>query len=187
MENLEILTLYKLIILYMLDKVDFSLTKNQLFDFMLGRDYTDYFTLQKVMNQLTDDQMIESKFKHNASHLTIFLKENGITNRDALKDFIKKGSKSYDALTELKGFNNIPIDTYLKERDMQLRNEVSISADYYRSTVGEYVAELSARERNSELLSIKISMPTEEAASEICNNWHKRNQEVYASLMELLL
>ena len=44
-----------------------------------------------------------------------FLKENGITNRDALKDFIKKGSKSYDALTELQGFNNIPIDTYVME------------------------------------------------------------------------
>ena len=47
-----------------------------------------------------------------------FLKENGITNRDALKDFIKKGSKSYDALTELQGYNNIPIDTYLKDDEI---------------------------------------------------------------------
>ena len=71
MDNLEVLTLYKLIILYMLDKVDYSLTKSQVFDFMLNKNYTDYFRLQKVMNQLTDDMLIESEFIRNASHLTI--------------------------------------------------------------------------------------------------------------------
>ena len=172
MENLEILTLYKLIILYMLDKVDYSLTKNQLFDFMLGKDYTDYFTLQKVMNQLTDDQMIESKFRRNASHLTITKK--GLETIGLLKNDISESIKT-------------EIDAYLKENELQLRNEVSISADYYKSTSGEYVAELGARERNSDLLNIKITMPTEEAASEICNNWQKKNQDVYAYLMENLL
>ncbi len=172
MENLEMLTLYKLIILYMLDKVDYSLTKNQLLGFMLDKDYTDYFTLQKVMNQLMDDALIESKFKRNASHLTITAK--GIETISLLKNDIS------DSIRE-------EIDAYLNENEVQLRNEVSISADYYKSTVGEYVAELTARERNSDLVSIKITMPTEEAASEICNNWHKKNQDIYAFLMENLL
>lgn len=172
MGNLEVLTLYKLIILYMLDKVDYSLTRSQVFDFMLDKNYTDYFTLQKVMNQLTDDKLIESKFKRNASHLTIT--EKGKETIELLKNDLS------DPIRE-------EIDTYLNDNEVQLRNEVSISADYYKSTAGEYVAELTARERNTDLLSIKISMPTEEAASEICNNWHKKNQDVYAYLMENLL
>ena len=172
MENLEVLTLYKLIILYMLDKVDYSLTKSQVFDFMLEKNYTDYFTLQKVMNQLTDDTLIESKFKRNASHLTIT--EKGKETIELLKNDISEPIRT-------------EIDTYLTDNEVQLRNEVSISADYYKSTSGEYVAELAARERNSDLVSIKITMPTEEAASEICNNWQKKNQDVYAYLMETLL
>lgn len=172
MGNLEVLTLYKLIILYMLDKVDYSLTRSQVFDFMLDKNYTDYFTLQKVMNQLTDDKLIESKFKRNASHLTIT--EKGKETIELLKNDLS------DPIRE-------EIDTYLNDNEVQLRNEVSISADYYKSTAGEYVAELTARERNTDLLSIKISMPTEDAASEICNNWHKKNQDVYAYLMENLL
>lgn len=172
MGNLEVLTLYKLIILYMLDKVDYSLTKSQVLGFMLEKNYTDYFTLQKVMNQLTDDMLIESKFKRNASHLTIT--EKGQETIELLKSDLS------DSIKE-------EINSYLAENEVQLRNEVSISADYYKSTTGEYVAELNARERNTDLLNIKITMPTEEAVSEICNNWQKKNQDVYAYLMETLL
>ena len=39
--SLEPLTLYKLMTLYMLNKVNFPLTKNQLLDFFLSKDYTN--------------------------------------------------------------------------------------------------------------------------------------------------
>ena len=172
MENLEVLTLYKLIILYMLDKVDYSMTKSQVFDFMLDKNYTDYFTLQKVMNQLTDDSLIESKFVRNASHLSIT--DKGRETIGLLKGDISESIRN-------------DIDSYLGDNDVRLRNEVAITSDYYRNTDGEYVAELLIREKNSEHMSLKISMPTEEMASQICNNWKAHNQEIYAYLMEMLL
>ncbi|MCR5419564.1 MAG: DUF4364 family protein [Lachnospiraceae bacterium] len=172
MDNTEMRTLYKLIILYMLSKVDYSLTRTQLFGFILDKEYTDFFTLQDVMSELIDNKLIESKSARNASHLLIT--EKGRETFDLLKNDINESIRG-------------EIDTYLEDNDVQLRNEVSISADYYKTTFGEYVAELSARERNIDLLTIKITMPTEEAANEICNNWQKRNQDVYAYLIENLL
>ena len=44
----EPFTLYKLIILYMLDRVDFPLTNSQISSFLLDRGYTNYFTLQQA-------------------------------------------------------------------------------------------------------------------------------------------
>ena len=41
-------TLYKLMVLYMLDKVNFPLSNSQIADFMLDRQYTNYFTLQEL-------------------------------------------------------------------------------------------------------------------------------------------
>ena len=38
-------TLYKLIVLYMLKKIDFSLTNSQISSFILEQGYTTYFTL----------------------------------------------------------------------------------------------------------------------------------------------
>ena len=49
----EAFTLYKLIILYMLDKVDFPLTNSQISEFVLDKGYTDYFKLQQSRMILT--------------------------------------------------------------------------------------------------------------------------------------
>jgi len=48
------LTLYKLIVLYMLNRVTFPLTAAQVSDFILGKEYTNFLTLQQVINELTD-------------------------------------------------------------------------------------------------------------------------------------
>lgn len=39
----EPFTLYKLIVLYMLEKVDFPLSNTQISDFFLEKEYTNYF------------------------------------------------------------------------------------------------------------------------------------------------
>ena len=44
----EAFKLYKLIILYMLDKVDFPLTNSQISEFILNEGYTTYFKLQQA-------------------------------------------------------------------------------------------------------------------------------------------
>ena len=48
----ETFTLYKLIILYMLNKVDFPLTTSQISEFVLDRGYTSYFKLQEALSEL---------------------------------------------------------------------------------------------------------------------------------------
>ena len=45
-------TLYKLIILYMLNEVDFPLTNSQISEFILDEGYTNYFKLQLALSEL---------------------------------------------------------------------------------------------------------------------------------------
>ena len=45
-------TLYKLIVLYMLQKVDFPLTNSQISEFVLDKEYTNYFTLQQALSEM---------------------------------------------------------------------------------------------------------------------------------------
>ena len=42
--------LYKLIVLYMLNKVDFPLTNAQISEFILDEGYTTYFKLQQAIS-----------------------------------------------------------------------------------------------------------------------------------------
>ena len=154
------LTLYKLIILYMLQRVDFPLTKAQISDFILEKQYTSFLTLQQVISELIDAD--------NRTHLSI----------------TKEGRQTLDFFSnEISDTIKEEINTYLKENEMTLRNEVSILADYYKSTSGEFEAHLTAKDKEVTLLDIIISVPVEETAASICDNWQKKNQEIYQYLI----
>lgn len=165
------LTIYKLIVLYMLNRVTFPLTTAQVSDFVLEKEYTNFLTLQQVINELTDAAMIESQSIRNRTHLSIT--EEG---RETLNFFQNRIS---DAIKN-------DINTYFRENEFTLRNEVSVLGDYYKSTSGEYEAHLVAKDRGINLVDITISVPVEEVAASICDNWQKKNEEIYQYLIEQL-
>ena len=48
----DTLTLYKLIILKMLAQIDSPLSNSQISEFILEKEYTNYFTLQQVLSEM---------------------------------------------------------------------------------------------------------------------------------------
>ena len=78
------------------------------------------------------------------------------------------------------------IDEYFRNHELEMRNEVSILADYYKSTSGEYEAHLIAKDKGINLIDLTMSVPLEETAISICDNWQKKNQEIYQYLIEQL-
>lgn len=155
----------------MLGRVSLPLTRAQITDFMLDKEYTNYMTLQTVFAQLSESNMIEEKTIRNRTQL--FITEEGI---DTLHFFENRISP------EIKK----DVDAYLNEKSMSIKNEASILADYYKSTDGEYKAHLVAREKKQTLVDITLSVPTEEIASAICVKWEEKNQNIYQYLIEQL-
>ncbi len=131
----EALTQYKLIVLYMLDHVDFPLTNTQISNFVLDKEYTtlSYFP-----------------------------------------DKISAAIKS-DVLT------------YFAENKMELKQEISIVADYYKTTSQEFSARCQIREKDRALVDLTITVNTKEQAEAVCSNWQKQSEEVYTYLMDLLI
>lgn len=165
------LTLYKLIILYMLDRVDFKLTSAQISSFILEKEYTNYMTLQQVLSDLLDTELIKSDTLRNRTYYAIT--EEG---QNTLSYF---GNRISDAIIS-------DINTFLKEKNLELKNEASITANYDRAVTGGYDAELTAKEKDIELVKIKLNVPTEEMAETICDNWYNKNQQIYKYLMQEL-
>ena len=165
------LTLYKLIVLYMLNRVDFPLTKAQIGDFILEKEYTNFMTLQQVIGELIDAGLITSQTMRNRTHLLL--------TKDGEQTLQFFGNQISNSIKK-------EIDDYLKENEITLRNEVSIIADYYKSTSGEYEAHLIAKDKGINLIDLTISVPVEETAVSICDNWQTKNQEIYQYLISQL-
>lgn len=165
------LTLYKLIVLYMLNRVTFPLTKAQVSDFILEREYTNFLTLQQAIGELTDADMISPQAMGNRTNLVIT--DEGIQTLHYFDKHIGDSIKQ-------------DIDTYLKENELTLRNEVSVQGSYYKSTTGEFEARLVAKDRDITLVDITLSVPTEELAASICDNWQNKNEKIYQYIIQEL-
>lgn len=164
-------TLYKLIVLYMLNKVKFKLTYSQISEFILEKEYTNFLTLQQVISDLQDTELIHTDTLMNRTYFSIT--EEG---RNTLSYF---GNRISDAIRQ-------DVDSFLDEKHLELKNEASITATYYKATTGEFEAQLVAHEKEVELVNIKLSVPTEDMAATICDNWQKKNQSIYKYLMQEL-
>lgn len=168
----ETLTLYKLIVLYMLDSVKFKLTYSQISEFILDKEYMNFMTLQQVITDLQESGLIQS---YSMSSKTFY-------------SITPEGQKTLSYFGSRIGWKfKSDIDRYLYEKRLELRNESSIAASFCKNKNGEYDATLIATEKYSELINIKIPVPTEEMAQRVCDNWYSKNQEVYKYLMETLL
>lgn len=165
------LTLYKLIVLYMLNKVKFKLTYSQISEFILEKEYTNYITLQQVFSDLQEAELITS---HTMASRTYFsITEEG---KNTLSYF---GNRIGEIIIN-------DIDTFLADKNLELRSESAITANFYKSTNGEYETQLIAMEGEAELVNIKLSVPTREMAETICDSWYTKNQQIYKYLMQEL-
>ena len=168
----ESFTLYKLIVLYMLDKVDFPLTNGQISEFVLDKGYTTYFTLQQAISEMVEAGFLREETTHNRTlyHLTQEGAETICFFRNNISTAIQQD-----------------IDQFLAEKSYDLKNEVSVKADYYQTKTLEYAVRCQILENGTSLIDLTLVVPTEEEATSIANNWHQKNQEIYAQIMAKLL
>ena len=168
----EAQTLYKLIVLTMLDKVDFPLTNAQISDFILTKEYTNYFTLQQVLSDLVETELAEIHTVRNSTYYQ--MTEKG---KETLSYF---GHMVSEAIHD-------DMDLYFKENAIALRDEMSVRADYFPNNHEEYSVRLRVMEKEAAIIDLTLSIPTEGQANSICDNWKKKNQKLYAYLMQELL
>ena len=151
-------TLYKLIILYMLNEVDYPLTNSQISEFLLEKEYTNYFHLQQTVRNASYYRLTEA----GRTTLSYFGKE--------ISDTIKE-----------------EIQNFLKEKGCEIKDSTSVSADYYKSTNQDYHVRCPLKERGADMLDLTLAVPTKEAAEAICRQWSQKHLEIYEHLMETLL
>ncbi len=158
----------------MLGRVDFLMTTAQISDFILGGEYADYMTLTMAQAELIDNGLVsvsEAQSSHNRTHLCITAEGRETLGffRDRIPD------RDIDA-----------IEDYFREKAYELRNEVAVYADYYKVAGGEYEAHMTVKDRDTKLMDLTLSVPTEGIAEHICDVWQEKSKDVYQYLCDQL-
>lgn len=164
--------LYKLIILYILNRVSFPLTNAQLTAFILEKEYTNYFNIQRAISDLIDDAYITTKTIRNSTLYRIT--DNGNQTLLFFDNMISSAIKE-------------DIEAYLSQNKYELQEEVSTRADFNQMKKGEFAAHLCVVEREIPIIDLTLTVTTEKEALAICNNWKENSSDIYAYLMSVLL
>ena len=168
----EPFTIYKLTILYMLDKAGFPLSNTQISNFFLEKEYTDYFRVQEVIGDLVNADLINFESTHSNTQYT--LTAAGKETLGFFKDKITDGIES-------------DVKSFFTDNKLEFRQENSILADYYKSTDNGYDARCRIKEHGKSLLDLTLHVKTKEQAEAICHSWSNASGEIYALLMDTLL
>lgn len=165
-------TLYKLIVLYMLDRVDSSMTYSQISQFILEKGYTNFFTLQNVLATLISDGFITDESYHNSTHYKIT--DEG---RETIDFFRYKIPSSIVS----------DINLFLSENKYELKEAVNNISEYYKAINGEYEVHCQVKEKGYPIIDLKLTVPDELQADVMCGKWKDASPEIYDFIMSHLM
>ena len=164
-------TIFKLMILFFLDSVEFPLSNAIISKFILEKGYTDYFKIQTAFSELENEDFISSSSTHKTTYYEI--NDDG---KKALECFHNELSR--DLKTEIKD--------YLKSNFKDIVEALSTVSDYSLTNTNDYLVTCRLKERNTLLASIQLNVPDEKTAQLVCHNWTEKNSDIYFYLINQL-
>lgn len=166
------LSINKLIILYLLKRVDFPLTNTQLSNFIIDRGYTNYFSFQEYLHQLISNDLIRTITTSKSTSYTIT--SEGLTTLDFFENRISESIQ-------------VEIDLYMSENKYNIRQEVEITSEYIPEKDGDYLVHLVAKENSKTLIDLTINVFDKDYAIKICDQWKDQSHVLYKMILNNLL
>ncbi len=164
--------IYKITILELLSKSGFPLSNSQISDFFLEGDLTDYFTAQQAISDDEEAGLIVSHTTHN--NTTYSITDEGRKTLELLNDKITTALES-------------DIMKYLKANSIAMREENSYRATYFKADKGGYIVQLRINENDVPTMDLGFHVASKSMAETMCNNWKVRSEEVYDSILDILM
>lgn len=166
------LSLNKLIILYLLKKVELPLTNTQLSQFVIDKGYTDYFSFQEYLHQLVETDLIRTITTSKSTSYDIT--SEGRTTLDYFQSRISESIQE-------------DINKYLADNKYDIKLKLEISSEYIPEVDGDYLVHLVAKENKKILIDLRISIFDKDYAIDICEQWKDQSHILYKTILNTLL
>ncbi len=162
----------KLLLLYIIHRIEFPMSNTQITQFVLENDIMDYFMLQQFLGELKDSKFIIEK--SNDSENTLIITEMGKTTLNYFMDRIPK-SQIED------------IDKLLNIQKENLIQNAEVTADYIKLKDSEFLVRLKVREDDLSIINLEVSVTNNKQAKEICEKWLDNAPSFYSQIIHMLI
>jgi predicted transcriptional regulator len=164
--------LNKLIVLYILDKIEISLTNTQITNIILENNIINYFSLQESVAELEKSDLV--KLEESQEKLTYQISETGQRTVAMFQDKIPKSVKTL-------------INDYITKNKDRIKKESEIFADFSKNNENEYIVNLKVIENEIVLIDLKLNVVSAKQAKLICEKWKSSSGKIYGQIMDSLI
>lgn len=167
----ETLAENKVLILYILDKLDKPINNDSLLKLVLSIQDMNYFYFQQFLLDLLENKYII-----------------GYTKDDDTMYKITDSGRNTLSLTNdlLPGILKLKIDNALKTGVEEVQNSAHAVSEFIPRSEDDFIVKCKLIENNITIFEIKLSANSREEAKFIAEKWENNNQEIYPIVMELL-
>ena len=170
-EDSELLAQNKLLILYILNKVNKPLNSEELLKLVLSITDMNYFYFQQFLLDLQENKYI---INYNSDNMSLYkITEEGIKTLELTGNIIP-------------GILKLRVDSQFKDSLSEIKEEQSITAEFIPESENEYYVKCKLNENNKTLLDITLYAGSRNQANNIVNNWKKNANIIYPQIFNML-
>ncbi len=169
----------KLILLFIMDKMEIPLTQNNILDIITRNQWLNYMECIDILNQL-----IETKLVYKVEGLSTDTEDEAryaitYSGRECLSHFY----------TRIKISLREEITNFAKENGLKFKRSQEYLSEYNKNEDGSYKVTLKIKEPlvNLPLLEINLKAPNKSCAITACNRWSEKAPNVFEYLYDNII
>lgn len=167
----ETLAENKVLILYILDKLDKPINNESLLKLVLSVQEMNYFYFQQFLLDLLENKYIIGYTK----------------DEDTMYKITDSGKNTLSLTNDLlPGILKLNIDNALKIGVEEVQNSSHAVSEFIPRSEDDFIVKCKLIKNNITIFEIKLSANSREQAKLIAEKWENNNQEIYPIVMELL-
>ncbi len=171
-ENNNKLAENKVLILYMLNKINKDVSDSSLFKIISSINDINYFYFGQTLNDLVETRLVDSYTKDKE---TIFrITSEGKTALSLTNDL-------------LPGIIKLKADNIFKKELSNIEEESSVIAEYIPKNENDYTIKCKIVENNETIFEVSTFAGSRENAKKIVDNWNKNANAIFPKILDLLL
>lgn len=167
----EVLAENKVLILYILNKLEDPITNDSLLRLVLSVMDMNYFYFQQFLLDLLEEQYIAC-FEQDGKNLY---------------SITEKGKETLDLTNDiLPGIMKLKVDTSFQSELTTTAEENSITAEFTPRSENDYTVTCKINENNSCIFEVSVFAGSREEAKNIVDNWKENAYSIYPDVLNLL-
>ena len=166
----------KLLILYLINRMELSMSRSQITDFVMNKEFMNYFVFEQTMSDMLEQGLLEASVENgqDASTTRYAITNSGLISLEYFESHIPRPLR-------------VLINEHVEENRGKVKRDYEVTATYFPNVdTNDFQVKCGVYEDRRVLLELAVSVDTREQAKLIQANWRNNASQLYQHVIDAI-